>query len=140
MMEHTYDYLGRTNALFYVNLPSDMPSDKLVSESVVSLDLIRYGEILMRCRNPYMSNKCFRDQKGLTRLTMGLVSYESDCVCGEYKEPFIITVLKRNGDVANVQIYHNPVFRLVSDAYDKESDFVYLITYASREVKCRDTN
>lgn len=139
-MEHTYDYLGGTNALFYVTLPSDMPSNELVSDSVVSLDLIRDGEILMRCRNPYMSNKCARDQKGFKQFTTEWVSYDSDGVCGEYKEPFIITVLKRNGDVANVQQYHNPVFKRVVDSYDKESDFVYLITYSAREVKYRDTN
>ena len=51
-MEHTYDYVaGGIKSLFYVRMPSDMYLSDLIGDSVISLDFIRFGEIIMRCKD-----------------------------------------------------------------------------------------
>lgn len=137
-MEHTYDYAtGGIKSLFYVKMPSDMEFPDLVGNSVISLDFIRFGEIIMRCKNPYMSNGVTLGDKGLLKHIYEMVwkSFDANAVCGSYKQPFVVVSLKRNGETDSVQTYECPVFKRIFDVYDKESDVVYLISYASRNVE-----
>lgn len=137
-MEHTYDCAtGGIKSLFYVRMPSDMESSDLIGESVISLDFIRFGEIIMRCKNPYISNGNPSGDKGIRKHIYEMVwkSFDSNAVCGSYKQPFVVVSLKRNGDTDSVQTFELPVFKRIFDVYDKESDVVYLVTYTSREVE-----
>jgi hypothetical protein len=134
-MEHTYDYCARgANSLFEVRMPEDLTAvDRLlVTESVMSLD-VHLGEIIMRCKNPYLACRPMPNLKKFMGTEKRM--YDSEMVCGQYKKPFEIVEFERDGTITKVRVYENPSIGMLDDTNDKDADAIYIIKYTSTYCK-----
>ena len=133
-MEHTYDYCANgDNSLFEVRMPEDLTAVNRnhVMESVMTLD-VNNGEIVMRCRNPFLSSLPIEG-----KLFAGITErmYDSEKVCGQYKKPFEIVEFARDGVITKIRVYENPSIGMLDDTNDKDADAIYTIKYTSTYCK-----
>lgn len=132
-IEHTYDYAdGGKKSLFEARMPEDLTEidRRLVTESVRSLDLHPWS-IIMRCSNPC---NVFTKKNGIFVKIEGR-QYDTTKVCGQYKKPFKIVELARDGTVTKVLVFENPAITILDTLNEREADVTYKITYTSRYIQ-----